>query len=240
MASATSSASTSKIDSDLRLLTVCTLVVRACTVLLVYLASHLPSFDSSANTLLDASTPHLTASLLRWDAFHFAHIAREGYVYEHEWAFLPGLPLVMHLFGRIISSIKSVKGYQDTTGWEDVLFGGALAAVACHSTHTLYRLSIHHINSPSLALIASLLSLLPSSPATLHFAAYTEPFFTCCSYKGRFSSALLLYSSRHTFMQTHFFFKACWPARGSSGFGLRFGSHVRARSAPTGCYLEDF
>lgn len=184
MAPPTSSPTPTLIDGHLRLLTACTVVVRAFTILLVYLASHLPPFDSSAKTLLDDSTPYLTSSLLRWDAFHFAHVAREGYVYEYEWAFFPGIALVMNLLGRISHFLRPSGGGSDL-GWEDVLLGGAVAAaVACSSTRTLYRLSLHHLNSPSLALIASLLSLIPSSPATLHYAAYTEPFFTCLSYKG--------------------------------------------------------
>lgn len=185
MAPDTSSPTPTLVDDHFRLLNVCTVAARACTISLVFLASHLPSFDSSASTQFDDSTPYLTSSLLRWDAFHFAHIAREGYVYEHEWAFSPGLPLVMNILGRLSHSLKSFGGGPDL-GWENVLFGGAVAAVACNSTRTLYRLSFHHLNSQSLALIASLLSLIPSSPATLHYAAYTEPFFTCFSYKGIF------------------------------------------------------
>lgn len=188
MTPATSSLSPIPIDNHLRLLTVCTVVVRACTVLLIYLASYLPAFDSSAKTVLDDSAPYLISSLLRWDAFHFAHIARHGYVYEYEWAFFPGLPLVMNLLGRISHLLKASQGDLDLR-WEDVLLGGAIAAtVACSNTRTLYQLSLHHLKSPPLALIVSLLSLLPSSPATLHYAPYMEPFFTCFSYKGNFSA----------------------------------------------------
>lgn len=185
MASATSSSTPTSVEGHLRLLTIYTLVARACTLLLVYLASYLPAFDSSASTLMPDTTLHLTASLLRWDAFHFAHIAQEGYVYEYEWAFFPGLPFVMNILGHINSFLRS-SGENSTC--VDVLLGGALAAVACSSARTLYRLSLHHLGSPSLAFLASLLSLLPSSPATLHYAAYTEPFFAFLSYKGNFSN----------------------------------------------------
>ncbi|EIM82964.1 mannosyltransferase [Stereum hirsutum FP-91666 SS1] len=136
----------------------------------------------------DDSTPYLTSSLLRWDAFHFTHIAREGYVYEHEWAFSPGLPLVMNIMGRLSHFLISLGGGPDL-GWENILLRGVGAAVACSSTSTLYRLSFHHLNSTSLALIASLLSLIPSSPVTIHYAAYTEPFFTYFSYKGMLACA---------------------------------------------------
>ncbi|THH12498.1 hypothetical protein EW146_g7639 [Bondarzewia mesenterica] len=139
-------------QNHLRLLTLCAIASRAVTVSLLWLN--------------DPISP-LTSSLLRWDAFHFAQIAKEGYVYEQQWAFLPEGP----------------------PGWIDILQGGGLAALVCDSTLTLYRLSLLHLQSPSLALIASLLSLLPSSPAILHFAGYSEPFFTFLSYKGMLSCA---------------------------------------------------
>ena len=87
--------------------------------------------------------------------------------------------------------MRLVKGqWTGTPGpviWNDLLQGGALAAFLCDagSTTTLYNLTLHHVGSPNLALIASVLSFLPSSPATLRFAAYSEPFFTYLSYKGK-------------------------------------------------------
>jgi phosphatidylinositol glycan class V len=116
---------------------------------------------------------------LRWDAFYFAHIAKNGYVYEQEWAFFPGTPLIMKYAGSILGN----------EGWAAVLQGGALVALVCDTTFVLYDLTLHHLHSESLAFLVSLLSLLPSSPATLRFAPYTEPFFTYLSYHGGFCSS---------------------------------------------------
>jgi hypothetical protein len=77
--------------------------------------------------------------------------------------------------------------------WDDLLQGGLLAALACDTSTTLYHLSLHHLGSPSLALMASLLSLMPSSPVTLRFGAYSEPFFTYLSYKGEYHLLLTLF-----------------------------------------------
>ncbi|OBZ66527.1 GPI mannosyltransferase 2 [Grifola frondosa] len=178
------------VKSHLRLLRIASFASSLSTVLFVELASTLPLFDSSPRVVLPLDATRsllksLASPLLRWDAFHFAHIARSGYVYEHEWAFFPGTPLVMkaitYLF-RLVGMYRiPEEGYQS---WESVLLGGSLAVLLLSSTTTLYHLTLHHTSSPSIALLASLLSLLPSSPITLHVAAYTEPFFTYLSYKG--------------------------------------------------------
>ncbi|PFH51993.1 glycosyltransferase family 76 protein [Amanita thiersii Skay4041] len=128
--------------------------------LLSLAAQYLLLFDNSPRLLLHSSP------LLRWDSFHFTHIATHGYFYEHEWAFFPALPAIL----RILHSPYSLPPL--------------LAALTCDSALTLYQLSLYHLRSPSLALIAAILFLLPSSPVTLRLAPYTEPFFTYLSYKG--------------------------------------------------------
>lgn len=126
---------------------------------LVHLSAHLlPLFDSSP--VLVELHP-LVRPLFRWDVFHFSHIARYSYVYEHEWAFFPGLPFIMR-FDRL-----------------------ALAVLACDTSQMLYNLSLYHLPSPRHALLATLLSLLPSNPVTAYFAPYTERFFNYLSYWGR-------------------------------------------------------
>ncbi|KAJ7124894.1 GPI mannosyltransferase 2 [Mycena epipterygia] len=133
-----------------------TVISRLVTAALLSLARLFPPFD--------AATSHL---LLRWDAVHFLHIARSGYVYEHEWAFFPGLPFVLSLFPNSLLAPTLLS-----------------LAVACDTSSTMYALSLHHLGSPPLARLAAFLSLLPSSPVILFLAPYNEPFFTYLSYKG--------------------------------------------------------
>jgi phosphatidylinositol glycan class V len=152
------------------------LFARLCSLLLIALSSRLPLFDSSPGLV---SSGGWASALLRWDAFHFAHVADSGYIYEYEWAFFPGTPLVMRLGGWAIRLLKR------SDSWNELLLSGALAALACDTTRLFYCLSLHHLQSPSLAFLASILSLLPSSPVTLRFAPYSEPFFTYLSYKGK-------------------------------------------------------
>ncbi|KAF7311676.1 GPI mannosyltransferase 2 [Mycena kentingensis (nom. inval.)] len=117
-----------------------------------------PTFDSAAPQFL-----------LRWDAVHFIHVARAGYVYEHEWAWFPAIPFLLS-FSKFAPTIISI-------------------VVASDMTATMYALSLHHLQSPALARLATLLSLLPSSPATLFVAPYTELLYTYFSYKGMLSCA---------------------------------------------------
>ncbi|KAF8629165.1 hypothetical protein AX17_005750 [Amanita inopinata Kibby_2008] len=142
-------------------------LVSALSYLLLYTAAPaLTLFDSSPR--LVPASPGLIP-LLRWDSFHFSHIAQSGYVYEHEWAFFPGASIV--IWALHSSSLV-------------LLF--LVTAVTCDTTRTLYELSLHHFKSPSLAYISALLSLLSSSPVTVRLAPYSEPFYTYLSYKGMF------------------------------------------------------
>lgn len=150
----------------------------------VQLASLLPLFDTSPITLLPRKQSWLelyVTPLLRWDAFHFVQIARQGYVYEHEWAFLPGAPLLMR-FGAYL--FRSFDARTEGISLECFLLAGSFAACICDSTTILYHLTLHYFRAPSLALLVSLLSILPSSPVTLQLVGYGEPFFTWLSYKG--------------------------------------------------------
>ncbi|KAF7428396.1 ER membrane glycoprotein subunit of the GPI transamidase complex-like protein [Pleurotus ostreatus] len=125
-------------------------------------------FDSSP-TVAAIDSP-----FFRWDAFHFAHIADHGYVYEYEWAFFPGVPSVL----RILSS---------SSGSDHLSFlfhALALLPISMFSALTLYELSSLVLGSPKLARLATLLSLLPSSPITLRLAPSPEGWYTCAAYRG--------------------------------------------------------
>lgn len=159
------------VQSFLSRLLICVLIVSSTALLTL--------FDTSPKLILDDSGSAWTNSLLRWDAFHFAHIAREGFVYEHEWAFFPGISLVM----RWSCSVLSLLGLSPP-GWPALLIGGAIVGALLDSTRILYQLSLHHLRSPSAAFLATVLSFFPSSPSASRFAPYSEPFFTYFSYRG--------------------------------------------------------
>lgn len=153
------------------------LVSRVLSALLLVVAAQLPLFDASSELVLDS--PWLS-SVLRWDLFHYAHIAKHGYVYEYEWAWLPGAPLIMR-YGAITLERLGLRSNDELA----LMLGvGAAAAIFVDGTLTLYDLTLEHFHSPSFAMLSALLSLLPSSPATLHLVPLSEPFFTYLSYQG--------------------------------------------------------
>lgn len=173
--------------NHIRLLRYLTIGSWMITTFLIQLASLLPLFDTSPITLLPRQsnkswTDIYIAPLLRWDAFHFAHIAKEGYIYEYQWAFFPGTPFLMRIGAYLL---RQLDPQVDETSWKNILLSGSLAACIFESTSTLYQLTLHHFQSPSLALLVSLLSFFPSSPVTLQLVGYSEPFFTWLSYKGK-------------------------------------------------------
>jgi GPI mannosyltransferase 2 len=159
------------------------------TIALLYLSASLPLFDSSPNvTLVEKTTRNrLVHPLLRWDAFHFVHIARHGYVYEHQWAFLSGIAAIMSYPARLLRILQLAESSTGLFSFSDLLASGALLSTVCGSSTTLYHLTLHHFGSPSIAYLTALLSLLPSSPATIYFSVYNEPFFTYLSYRGTYS-----------------------------------------------------
>ncbi|KAJ7727668.1 glycosyltransferase family 76 protein [Mycena maculata] len=162
-----------------------TLISRLLTAALLLLTRLSPPFD--------AATSHL---LLRWDALHFIHIARNGYVFEHEWAWFPALPFLLSLFPDSLLSPTVLS-----------------LAIAYDTTLTMYHLSLHHLGSPALAKLAAILSLLPSSPVTLFLAPYNEPFFTYLSYKG------MLYCAKSSYFTASIAFTLAAAFR-SNGFLL--------------------
>ncbi|KAL5485223.1 GPI18 [Sanghuangporus weigelae] len=170
-------------SSHKRLLTRLTLLLHFFIAIITFLASRLPSFDSSASLVLDHEP---LRSLLRWDVFHYAHIAKGGYVYEYEYAFFPGIPIIMHICGKLFQAAGVL-----TRDFEGAMLAGpvASAVIAVDAVHTLYDLSLYHLRSPHVALLVSVLSLLSSSPVTLRYAPSAEIFFTYLSYKGMLRSA---------------------------------------------------
>ncbi|KIY73324.1 glycosyltransferase family 76 protein [Cylindrobasidium torrendii FP15055 ss-10] len=134
-------------------------------------AAYLEPFDSSGGH--DA--------WIRWDAIHFAHVAKDGYTFEHDWAFLSGLHFLLRHIPRPLFYIMCT-----------------LMDVA--TTLTLHDLTLEVLGVARLADLATALSLLPSSPATFRLAPYNEPFFAFLAYSG------MLYCQRKQFLPAAIFF----------------------------------
>jgi len=184
------------LDDHLHLLDYLTVLSRLLAAALLYLSSYyLTLFDASPRTLLAPSAfPSFTSSLFRWDAFHFTAIAKDGYSYEHHWAFFPGVPLLLRAADRLPALFLDAA--TPALSWLALLN----TAIAIPTTRAIYHLTLIHFRSPSFALLTALLSLLPASPVTLYFAPYAEPIFTFLSIQG---ACAYLYNSPR-FSPPHF------------------------------------
>lgn len=150
---------------------VCIVLLTACAYITPFDASHIVACQEAFQ---GGIISHFFSSLLRWDVFHFLEVARSGYKYEHMYAFLPGMPMVL----RMISAI-SLNGQLCSTLWGVSIFASALITLPF-----LYRLTLLQTGSQELAMLSAASSIITSSPITLNFASYSEPFFAFCSISG--------------------------------------------------------
>lgn len=115
-------------------------------------------FDSSPFALDSwASYPYATTVLerwaslqLRWDAFHFVHVAQKSYTYEYEYAFLPGIPVVMRL-GALAFRWVGFTAWEATPSISQLLIGGYMGAVILEPSLQLYQYVIFNYALPYLS-----------------------------------------------------------------------------------------
>ncbi|KND88673.1 GPI mannosyltransferase 2 [Tolypocladium ophioglossoides CBS 100239] len=156
-----------------------------------------PDYDTSTSLFFErlygrhAHVPALAARLTRWDALYFMHYARNGYVYEQEWAFGAPLPIVV----RGIVALLPSWGRDASAAVEPLV-----AIAVAHASHliavlVLYRLTMVISNDAKLAFVASALHII--SPAGLFLSApYAESPFACLSFIGNLLFALGIRSRR--------------------------------------------
>uniref|UniRef100_A0A8C5LR67 GPI mannosyltransferase 2 n=2 Tax=Leptobrachium leishanense TaxID=445787 RepID=A0A8C5LR67_9ANUR len=128
---------------------------------------------------------HLTELLLggfgRWDAEHFLFIAEHGYVYEHNMAFFPLLPLCLAGFAHgPLYPFKWMLTVRSRLLLSAVILNCVWFTLAAM---TLYLLGCVALQSRRSALLAALLFCM--SPASIFMtAAYTESLFAFSTFIG--------------------------------------------------------
>ncbi|KAL0942065.1 gpi mannosyltransferase 2 [Colletotrichum truncatum] len=142
-----------------------------------------PSYDTSTTLMLrrNESDVSLVTRLTRWDAIYFTQSARRGYVFEQEWAFNAGMPLVV----SVLVKAAHLLGLQDDGhGSLEAAFGIVVAHVAhLLAVLTLHDLTLRLFDRKSLAFLAALLHVL--SPAGLFLSApYAESSFAFLTFAG--------------------------------------------------------
>ncbi|KAK1573855.1 mannosyltransferase [Colletotrichum navitas] len=142
-----------------------------------------PSYDTSTTLMLrrNESDLSIVTRLTRWDALYYTQSARRGYVFEQEWAFNAGLPVIV---SGLVKSARLLGIHDDGTG----ALEAALAIVVAHVAHLfavlmLYELTLKLFSRPRLAFLSALLHVL--SPAGLFLSApYAESLCAFFSFAG--------------------------------------------------------
>ena len=93
-----------------------------------------PAFDTSH--ILAAGNEAANTGGLRWDAVHYVAVAKDGYQYEQQLAWMPLWPLLMRLSGEILALTRDVLGrvfsmspHEGGVSVSDLILGGALINV---------------------------------------------------------------------------------------------------------------
>lgn len=172
-----------------------TFVAWKALLLLIAVGSNLgPAYDTSSTLIppyaasFNESAFDLGTRLTRWDAIYFIQVARRGYVFEQEWAFGSGMPMMISLVAKSLEKM-GIQG----NGSLEPLIGVGLAHVShLLAVLTLYQLGVKLWKDMRHAFVAALLHIL--SPAGLFLSApYQESPFAFLSFFGYslFSEACL-------------------------------------------------
>ncbi|MEE6525450.1 hypothetical protein FKM82_025468 [Ascaphus truei] len=123
----------------------------------------------------------LLGGLGHWDAEHFLFIAERGYVYEHNLAFFPLLPLSLAGLARgVLWPLTSMLSLRSRLLLSAALLNCAASALAAGA---LYRLGCLVLQCRRSAFLAALLFCM--SPASIFMAAaYSESLFALAAFAG--------------------------------------------------------
>ncbi|KAM5146634.1 GPI mannosyltransferase 2 isoform 2-T2 [Mantella aurantiaca] len=132
-------------------------------------------------SLGDHMAEFLLGGLGRWDAEHFLFIAEHGYVYEHNTAFFPLLPMVIAGVAR--GPLLPLAGVLNLRS--RLLLSSALLSCACSTLAavSLYLLGCVTLQSRRTAFLAALLFCM--SPISIFMTvAYSESLFAMATFSG--------------------------------------------------------
>lgn len=136
------------------------------------------AYDTSTSILFEhlyGSSPTIASTfatrLSRWDAIYFIHAAKEGYVYEQEWAFGTGLSLSI----RSITHLLKIAGVE-SQGLEPLV--GIVLANTSHlmASLVLYKLTNILIRDATISFLSSILCIISPGGLFLSSPGPESPF----------------------------------------------------------------
>ncbi|XP_049734340.1 GPI mannosyltransferase 2 isoform X1 [Elephas maximus indicus] len=123
----------------------------------------------------------LLGGLSHWDAEHFLFIAEHGYLYEHNFAFFPGFPLVLLVGAELLlRPLRGLLSLRSSLLISVALLNSVFFVLAAVALHDLGCLVLH---SPRQAFYTALLFCL--SPANVFLTAgYSEALFALLTFSA--------------------------------------------------------
>ncbi|XP_004678718.1 PREDICTED: GPI mannosyltransferase 2 [Condylura cristata] len=122
----------------------------------------------------------LLGGLSHWDAEHFLFIAEHGYLYEHNFAFFPGFPLVLRAGAELLRPLQALLSLRSCLLISVASLNSLFSVLAAVALHDLGRLVLH---CPRQAFYGALLFCL--SPASVFLAAgYSEALFALLTFSA--------------------------------------------------------
>ncbi|XP_048468959.1 palmitoyltransferase ZDHHC18-A isoform X1 [Rhincodon typus] len=123
----------------------------------------------------------LLSGFSRWDAQHFLFIAEFGYIYEHNFAFLPLFPVCLRVVADLVlSPLQRFLNLHSRLLLAAVLLNAVIFVL---SAVVLYHLGVVVLRDRRLAFLSSLLFCL--TPANVFMsAAYSESMFVLLAFGG--------------------------------------------------------
>ncbi|XP_055979186.1 GPI mannosyltransferase 2 isoform X1 [Sorex fumeus] len=129
---------------------------------------------------LDQIVEFLLGGLSHWDAEHFLFIAEHGYLYEHNFAFFPGFPLVLLVGTELLRPLWGLLNLRSCLLISVALLNSLFSVLATVALHDLGCLVLH---CPRQAFHGALLFCL--SPANVFLTAgYSEALFALLTFSA--------------------------------------------------------
>ncbi|XP_066126080.1 GPI mannosyltransferase 2 isoform X1 [Saccopteryx bilineata] len=127
---------------------------------------------------VDQLVEGLLGGLSHWDAEHFLFIAEHGYLYEHNFAFFPGFPLVLLVGTELLRPLRELLSLRSCLLISVAFLNSLFSILAAVALHDLGCLVLH---CPHQAFYGALLFCL--SPANVFLAAgYSEALFALLTF----------------------------------------------------------
>lgn len=139
--------------------------------------------------------------LIRWDAVHFFAIARDGYIFENQFAFFPLFPLLCRWIGWLFS-LGGYLSVESGIGMAAFMISNASHFV---SAIILHKMTLSLFKSSSFAVVSAVLFI--CNPASIQLSTmYSESTFALLCFAGLYQF----------FLQQHFIASICFALASST------------------------